>query len=99
MQITEIKTNNLRWFIDNRHGWIRVPYKLLVEYRLVDKISEYSYLNGKWAYLEEDQDALIFLSKLDFSFEDMKRLPVTRCNGQSVIRTYKRFTKEALDNV
>ena len=54
---------------DAGHGWLRVLRVELVRLYLENKISGYSYMNGPWAYLEEDCDAGLFLdaTKLDRS--------------------------------
>lgn len=46
---------------DPGHGWLAVPVSELVELKLVDSISRYSYLKGTIAYLEEDCDAMKFI--------------------------------------
>lgn len=44
---------------DPGHGWLRVPLKELRP--IQDKITAYSYMNNKYAYLEEDCDMGTFL--------------------------------------
>ena len=45
---------------DPGHGWLAVPLKDLYALGIEDKISGYSYVKGKTAYLEEDCDAAVF---------------------------------------
>lgn len=47
------------FFADPGHAWLRV-LKTEIE-PIKDKISSYSYMNGKYVYLEEDCDASVFL--------------------------------------
>jgi ABC-type transport system substrate-binding protein len=47
---------------DPGHGWLAVKVKLLDKLGLIDKITVFSYLRGKTAYLEEDLDAGTFMS-------------------------------------
>lgn len=47
------------FFSDPGHAWLRV-LKTEIE-SIKDKISNYSYMNGKYVYLEEDCDAFVFL--------------------------------------
>lgn len=42
---------------DPGHGWTEVPYSLLVQLGIHDKISPYSYRCRNTCYLEEDCDA------------------------------------------
>ena len=51
--------NQVRWFVDSGHGWLRVPVVSAEGLRF----SEYSYIDrsGGWLYLEEDCDAGIWL--------------------------------------
>ncbi|MCD6434937.1 MAG: hypothetical protein J7L15_00895 [Clostridiales bacterium] len=52
-------TKSYCFFTDPGHGWLRV---LLTELEPIkDKISPYSYMRGKYAYLEEDCDMAVFL--------------------------------------
>lgn len=56
----------LNFHSDPSHGWIESSFYLLDKLNLVDKITPYSYvnLNSHTAYLEEDQDASLFLDAL-----------------------------------
>ena len=56
---------------DPGHGWLAVPYKDLVSLGIQDKISDYSYSNGRTAYLEEDGDAAVFITAYKQHFGDM----------------------------
>jgi len=80
------------FFSDPGHGWVRVPFSHLLEFDLVEKISRYSYIStsGKWAYLEEDQDAPIFLHHLQSCGVEYK-LSASYCDNSSRIRTYPQF--------
>lgn len=49
------------FYEDPGHGWLRVPVAELVELGIADKITPCSYLNGEYAYLEEDGDMTMFL--------------------------------------
>ncbi len=44
---------------DPGHGWLRVLKTEIAQIKY--KISPYSYMNGKFVYLEEDCDAPLFL--------------------------------------
>ena len=60
------------FFTDPGHGWLRVPLKELTP--IQDKITPYSYMRGKYAYLEEDCDASTFLEYRFGKNADWKKL-------------------------
>jgi hypothetical protein len=45
---------------DPGHGWVKVPKDLLIGLLVSNQVSHYSYMRGKFAYLEEDCDASLF---------------------------------------
>jgi len=49
------------FFNDSGHGWLRVKRSELIELGIEQQISACSYINGEYAYLEEDCDAGVFL--------------------------------------
>jgi hypothetical protein len=49
-------------YSDPGHGWCAVPLVWLVRLSLLDKITTYSYIRGRFAYLEEDCDFSTFLA-------------------------------------
>ena len=57
----ETQTKQYRFINDPGHGWLEVELAELVQLGITEKISSYSYQHGKFAYLEEDCDAAIFL--------------------------------------
>lgn len=48
---------------DAAHGWVKVPVKRLIELGIEQEITKWSYLSkdGRYAFLEEDQDATTFV--------------------------------------
>ena len=46
---------------DPGHSWVRVPLLFIGYLMLQNRISSYSYIKGKWIYLETDCDYSIFL--------------------------------------
>ena len=83
------------FYQDPGHAWLRVPLSELRRGNLISKISSYSYMNGKWAYLEEDQDAPLYLNRLEedgykpfITFGCINRII---SNKPSKIRNYARF--------
>lgn len=45
---------------DAGHGWFAVPHHVMVELKLPEHISKYSYMDKDFAYLEEDADRTTF---------------------------------------
>lgn len=52
----------LNAYSDPGHGWAAVPLALLQRLDLLDRITPYSYMRGKYAYLEEDCDMSTFMA-------------------------------------
>lgn len=50
---------------DSGHAWLKVPYQLLETLNLNHKISEFSFRNKEWAWLEEDCDAPLLINTLN----------------------------------
>ena len=46
----------LNFYEDAGHGWLAVPLPLLEKLGIMDQISRYSYMRGRFAHLEEDCD-------------------------------------------
>ncbi len=55
------KSLSLIFYSDPRHGWLEVELNTIKELGISKNISHCSYQNNKYAYLEEDLDANIFL--------------------------------------
>lgn len=52
------------FYSDPAHGWCQVPITLINELGIKDKISDYSYMRGDYAYLEEDCDYSVLVRAL-----------------------------------
>jgi hypothetical protein len=57
-------TQDLTFFSDPSHAWLKVSKLHLEVFNIANKISSYSYMNGDDVYLEEDCDAVIYLNAL-----------------------------------
>ena len=85
------ETQNLIFYSDPGHAWLKVSKWDLKELDIADKISRYSYMNGNNAYLEEDCDAGIYLNALkniglNYNIEEK-----VSHNLESVIRSYNSY--------
>jgi hypothetical protein len=81
-------------FTDNAHGWLRVKHLDCAVIGLSPaQFSKYSYLDDEYYYLEEDCDAAIFISSFVTAYDAMPVIQENYTNGQSIIRTKKRFAR------
>lgn len=66
------------FFSDPSHGWLKVSIEEIKQLNICTAISRFSYISSdrKYAYLEEDQDAQIFLNAVLAAdwFEDMEAI-------------------------
>ena len=80
----------LNFYTDPSHGWLEVDLDLLRQYGIKHEISEYSYMKGDKAYLEEDLDAGTLIRELkmrgiEFKFNEI------HTDRDAPIRNYKQF--------
>jgi hypothetical protein len=54
----------------SRHGYLRVPQSELDQLGILEKITEYSYQDNLYAYLEEDCDLTTFIEAKERSHGD-----------------------------
>lgn len=86
------------FYSDPGHGWVKVPFQLLVDLNIVDRISCFSYQRNAFAYLEEDSDYSIFLDALlARGITPQFREHVARTRP-SKIRTYLCYTPNVVRN-
>jgi hypothetical protein len=86
------------FYEDARHGWLQVPYSMLVALGIQDKITGYSYQKGNMVYLEEDLDAVTFWNAYleaigrpkDYKYGNS--LVYTEYSHSSSIRNYEHYT-------
>lgn len=80
---------------DAGHGWLAVKLNLIRELGLATEISQYSYMQGKTAYLEEDCDAPKFIKAFKERFGiEPQIVDLEQKRDRSVIRSMKRFEME-----
>lgn len=78
------------FFTDPGHGWLKVTQKHLnlIGLKPAD-FTSYSYVKGDALYLEEDQDASLFINKWKEHFgEGSFKIRENHTNNQSRIRSY-----------
>jgi hypothetical protein len=76
---------------DPGHGWLEVGIDELILLGIGSKISEYSYINGGKAYLEEDCDMGLFIRTMEAKGVEVKLAHINEPTKDSVIRSYRRF--------
>lgn len=82
-----------KFYSDPGHGWLAVEKNLLVKMGIADKISEYSYMKGETAYLEEDCDAAIFIKEYKRLGNEFRHISVY--HEKTPIRSYPRYYHNA----
>ena len=61
-RVLKMPSRTVNFHADAAHGWLRVLYSDLVELGIAAAITNYSYQSGDWVYLEEDQDATVYMN-------------------------------------
>ena len=92
-----VKTPQPRKFVayeDPGHGWVKVPYTLLVKLGIEKTISSYSYQRGDFVYLEEDCDYTKFYDAMSNN-DIVIQLVSKHTNKQSKIRSYNSYQVRA----
>lgn len=76
---------------DPGHAWVAVKVALLEDLGIADKITNFSYINGKTAYLEEDCDLSLFALAYKEKFGRLPDIKVKFTNKSSRVRSYARY--------
>ena len=77
----------LTWHTDPGHGWLTVPLELLRDLGIQHEISSFSYIGHNVAYLEEDDDANVFLTAFRKRFPELElRMPEIHTDANHWIR-------------
>lgn len=79
-----------KFYSDAGHAWVAVKKSLLVELGIDKKISNFSYMKGQTAYLEEDCDAYRFHQAMEARGTKPEYVEVDH-GMRSPIRNYPRF--------
>ena len=78
-------------YTDPSHGWAKVPVSLLDTLGIADKITQFSYRRGEYAYLEEDQDMCTFVTAYRMKYGTRPQWVSKYANKSSKIRSYNAF--------
>ncbi|MEE9215652.1 MAG: hypothetical protein V3U54_12930 [Thermodesulfobacteriota bacterium] len=60
----EMNTVRFDFISDLGHGYVKVPLVMIQELGITNKISEYSFKDNEFGYLEEDCDFWLFIGEL-----------------------------------
>jgi hypothetical protein len=78
------------FYTDPGHGWLRVKRADIDTLGIRNQITEYSYVKGDWAYLEEDCDAGTFMEAAKKAGWEVE-IKQSHTNSRSFIRRLPRF--------
>jgi len=88
-------SNHLTFISDPGHGWLKVPLTEIVALGLETQISVYSYIEGRYAYLEEDCDCPRYLEAR--AAQGHPRPEITEQYVDRFARPYLAFHDPSLD--
>jgi hypothetical protein len=83
-------------YADPGHAWVAVKVKLLQDLGIADKITRFSYLKGKTAYLEEDCDVSKFVAAYTAKFGQKPTFTEKFTNKSSPIRSYPSYQQPTI---
>lgn len=86
-------------YSDDGHGWLAVKIQELMELNIWHKISSYSYIRGKTAYIEEDCDMTEFINAYRDKYGCDPTMKHVRVNGRSPIRSYESYNHNKAINI
>jgi len=90
-----MKTKTYNVYADPSHAWVKVTIAELDKLGISKYISEFSYVRGDYAYLEEDQDASTFIDELERRGIEPK-FKFHHTDKQSKIRGYASFPTRSI---
>jgi len=82
---------------DPGHGWMAVKLSELKMLGIQHEISDYSYVKGKTAYLEEDCDAVRFINAAKDKGITVELRQGPQREGNSPIRYFKRYSADLVE--
>lgn len=78
---------------DPGHGWLQVPITKIIDLGLETKVSNWSYRNEVFAFLEEDCDMPMFLSAHNQTFGPARTKTVYH-NGDAPCRNLRKWKSQ-----
>lgn len=83
---------SFEFYSDPGHGWLKVDKRDILALSIQEKITSFSYKNGRSVYLEEDQDASQFLKAYKDTYGFEPKINYHSTNRTSRIRKYPSYT-------
>ena len=80
------------FYSDPGHGWLKVDKRDILALSIQEKITPFSYKNGRSVYLEEDSDMGCFLSAYKNAYGFEPTINSHSTNRSSRIRKYPSYT-------
>ncbi len=113
MKYSTFKCYRFNYYDDGAHGWLRVEHSFILALSIENDVSDYSYMDTSYVYLEEDQDASTFIKAAlninDFSslgYNEQLKLNYWReqvnhiqQNSRSFIRDLPRYDSSQLNPI
>ena len=84
--------NAVTYVSDPSHSYLKVPVHLVEKLGFENKISEYSFFNDKFVWLEEDRDMALFFNALDEKFLPEPIIYSQTLDEPAPFRLYPRFS-------
>jgi hypothetical protein len=82
-----------KFYADPGHGWLAVKITELMELGIVTQISNYSYMRGATAYLEEDCDATLFFNAYRDKHGVEPKHTYEHTDKRSIIRNFDGYNR------
>lgn len=87
--------NAVTYVSDPSHSYLKVPVHLVENLDFANKISEYSFFNDKFVWLEEDCDMALFFNALDERSLPEPIIYTQTLEDQAPFRLYPRFSAKS----
>ncbi len=87
--------NQIVYISDPSHSYLRVPVRKVENLGFMDKISEYSFFNNHYVWLECDCDAQLFFDALDERGIQEPTIYMETLEKQAPFRLYPRFSPKS----
>jgi hypothetical protein len=88
--------NAVTYVSDPSHSYLKVPVRLAENLNFTDKISEYSFFNDEYIWLEEDVDMALFFNALDERALPEPMIYSETLDELAPFRLYPRFSAKNL---
>lgn len=88
--------NAVTYISDPSHSYLKVPVRLAENLNFVNEISEYSFFNDEYIWLEEDVDMALFFNALDERSLPEPMIYSETLDELAPFRLYPRFSAKNL---